>query len=298
MSVKFKINKSIAKLRYLRRINSYNTKEIKSIAIIFYIPKTNTLKYNNWEDGFTKAVGILNTYFDVSWINLAEAKPTVETLNTFDFLIVKSCWDWIVDNYVRSLKGLKVPTGLAISCSKLPVNKNNIYAYDVLWFETNWYSELVKQHPRAFHAFGINSSVFKFKETTKEYDVLSIGQLAAYKRHENILKLKGDKKLVIGDTNTKEGAEIKNFLNANNVEVIEFMNQDNLSYYINKSKLVYIPASINGGGERAVLEARSCGAEVLVEQDNPKLKELVTSQIWDENYYADRLKTGIFSILK
>lgn len=298
MSVKSIINRNLLKFKYFKRVNSFKKKEINSIVIIFYIPETNTSKYKNWEDGFTKAIAILSQQFSVSWLNLADEKPTAETLNKYDFLIVKSCWDWIVDKYVRSLKGLNVPTGLAISCSRLPKNKSSIYSYDVLWYETHWYSQFIKNHPRTFHAFGINTNAFKFEESIKEYDVLSIGQLASYKRHEKILNLKGSKKIVIGDTNTEEGEKIKYSLKEKNVEVIDFMNQNSLSKYINKSKLVYIPASINGGGERAVLEARSCGVEVLIENDNPKLEELLTSEIWDETYYAANLIKGIFSILK
>jgi hypothetical protein len=59
------------------------------------------------------------------------------------------------------------------------------------------------------------------------------------------------------------------------------------------SKNVYIPANINGGGERAVLEARSCGCNVEVENDNPKLKELVYSKIPSHIDYADNLLKGL-----
>ena len=64
------------------------------------------------------------------------------------------------------------------------------------------------------------------------------------------------------------------------------------------SKNVYIPASIQGGGERAVLEARACNIKVTIEDDNPKLKELLTSQIYDHHYYSDQLNYGIKKCFK
>ena len=63
------------------------------------------------------------------------------------------------------------------------------------------------------------------------------------------------------------------------------------------ARCVYIPAEVGGGGERAILEARSCGISVEVENDNPKLKELLTCPIWDECYYAEQLRKGILSCL-
>ncbi len=40
----------------------------------------------------------------------------------------------------------------------------------------------------------------------------------------------------------------------------------------NSAAVVYIPCTVDGGGERAVLEAKAAGAVVEVEADNPKLQ--------------------------
>ena len=60
---------------------------------------------------------------------------------------------------------------------------------------------------------------------------------------------------------------------------------------------LYIPSTVNGGGERAVLEGRACGIKVTVERDNPKLQELTTSQLYDHVFYADRLAAAIASVV-
>jgi len=298
MSIKNKIITLKKRAFYYRRLRQLELKKIRSIAVIFYIPKSNTSKYKNWEDGFTGAVELLSKNYQITWINIADEKPSAEALNQFDFLIVKSCWDWIVDKYIRSLKNLNVCKGIAISCSKAPNNNHSIYDYDVLWFETQWHGKSLKKHPRAFQAFGINTDKFYDQNLDKQIDVLSVGALASYKRHDFILKESGKQKVVIGDKSNKASEVLKKDLIDNGVEVMDYTTQEELAMIINKSKMVYIPAEINGGGERAVLEARACKTPVKVEEDNPKLIELLTSKIWTEKDYYEGLLKGINSLNK
>lgn len=293
MFIKDKILRFIQKKKILKRIRNYQKKEISKVAVIYYIPKTNTVKYHNWSDGFTSSIKLLENQFDITWINLADQKPTSAELNFFDFLIIKSCWNWIVDHYVRSLEGLNTPRGIMISCSKKSIKNDWMFFYDVLWYETNWYKKYIIAHPYVYHAFGINSEVFYNKNLDKVYDVVSIGALTAHKRHNEILKMSGQNKLVLGNTNEKDSKQIIEELEKKSVTVLDYVSQEELSMILNKTKLVYIPAEINGGGERAVLEARKCGAEVLVEKDNPKLQELLKTEVWDQIYYSNQLKKGI-----
>ena len=55
-----------------------------------------------------------------------------------------------------------------------------------------------------------------------------------------------------------------------------------LALIFNLTHNVCVPASIIGGGERVVWEARACGAYVEVEDDNPKLKSLLVEEVQDE----------------
>jgi hypothetical protein len=54
-----------------------------------------------------------------------------------------------------------------------------------------------------------------------------------------------------------------------------------------------VGATVEGGGERALFEARACGAEVHMPGDNPKLEQLAAKPVWDHHYYADRLAQGL-----
>ena len=71
------------------------------------------------------------------------------------------------------------------------------------------------------------------------------------------------------------------------------MQYDKLAEYYNKSKLCYVPCKLHGGGERAVLEARACNIPVKIENDNIKLKELLDSEIYSSEYYANQIDHGI-----
>ena len=71
-----------------------------------------------------------------------------------------------------------------------------------------------------------------------------------------------------------------------------------LAMLLRMTRTLLAPMAIDGGGERAVLEARACGAAVEVDQDNIKLKELTTSPIWNQVYYASRLEHGACAILE
>lgn len=267
------LGNNIKRKFYQRRKNLLRDRpSIKNIAVIYYIPKSNTEKYNNWEDGFTKAIELLSEDFNVTWINLEDRKPLVNELNEFDFLIIKSCWNWVVDNYIKSLKGLKTIKGIVVSCSK-PPKANDIWRYDVIWYQTTYYEKFVNEHPNIYLGFGINSDTFKPLNLKKEIDVLSIGAITGYKRFEKLNEFNG-RRVILGSKDTKDYDVIKDKLDSE-IEIINYVTQQELATYINKSKLVYLPCEIEGGGERAVLESLSCGVPVKVEPDNPKLMGLV-----------------------
>jgi glycosyltransferase involved in cell wall biosynthesis len=72
---------------------------------------------------------------------------------------------------------------------------------------------------------------------------------------------------------------------------------DELPTFYRQAKVVYVPSSIYGGGERVVLEAQACGCRVEVEDDNPKLQELLVNLIPTYKDYAEKLKEGIQCVL-
>ena len=145
------------------------------------------------------------------------------------------------------------------------------------------------------HAFGVNTDIYKPIDLPIVWDVLSVGAFARWKRQVNLLNLKGNR-LVVGEIqkeNMGESLDIIGLLLQGGVGIMDMVPPETLNLIYNLSSYVYIPADIVGGGERSVLEARACGKTVVVEPDNPKLKELCYSEIFDHNYYATQLLKGI-----
>jgi len=269
-----------------------NLINIEKVAVIYSIPKSSP-RFNTWNDGFVDAINQLK--FNITWINIETHELSEKYLNSFDFLLVKSNWNWGPDKLLREkFRNLKVQKGLAIAGVSIPPKLSEMIYYDVLWYETEWYKKIISNHPVTIHGFGINKNSLKPIKPNIKYDFISIGAFLPHKRMEKILRLKG-KVLVIGESyDTDYSLKIYNQLNErDNIDILPFVKYENMSDFFKLAKTLYIPASINGGGERAILEAKHCGLEILIEKDNPKLLEILKSPIWDSKYYSNQITKGI-----
>lgn len=267
------------------------------ILILYYIDK-GSIKYTQWHDGFTRAIQILKDIykFNINMINFNIDK-NVE-LNNFDIVFIKWGFGSIMETYAKNYfqkKSKKCKMGIFISSINKPSN-NQLSFYDILFYETYWYYKYahLHLHPLAIHAFGIDNNIMKkTSNSIKLYDYIFVGSILSYKRPLNLLKKNG-KKLAIGFLSDMNLVTI---LKKNGVSIKSFVTYDNLAKLYNASKICYVPCLINGGGERSVLEARACGLKVEIEKDNPKLKELLTSPIYDCYYYAKQINVGIQKLL-
>jgi len=238
------------------------------------------------KDGLWAAINILG----YDRYNIGDDIPNFEE---YDFLIGHGAFHSKVDMLLRSLPNKK---GLCIAGNVYPQDTN---CYDVLFYETEWVKNFLNLKGNLVHAFGVNSGIFNKEDMTlnryRAIDTLSVGAFAKWKRHEKIINEKGNR-VVIGEIqkdNKTESMEIINELLSKGIGVIPQMSTERLARYYQSAKCVYVPADIYGGGERAVLEGRACACNVIIEEDNPKLLELMNSSIWDENYYAAQIKKGI-----
>lgn len=249
-----------------------------------------------WMDGLWAALNLLEEDFYITKENLQLNNRS--GVNP-DFVLGWGGFNSPVDQYLNRFKvnGYKIPKkGLCIGGNAFPYYEG----YDVLFYETEWTKKYLKLPENSVHAFGINSDIYNQPNLPFPliWDYIGVGSLSNWKRWEKMIDKKGIK-LVVGEyqkENSAESGNIANHLLSNNVMVSNMVNPYDLSNFYHWSRTAYIPADINGGGERAVLEARACGLKVEIE-DNPKLEELLTSPIWDEKYYAEQLKKGILSVL-
>lgn len=240
-----------------------------------------------WNDGLHKSLRRLEKDFVIDRYNLRYGeKPTGE----YDFYLGWGAFESPVDVYLQGVDGKK---GLCIG----GVVEPNKQAYDIVFFETFWFENSVKDYNR-LHAFGINESIYQKLPTVskwKIWDYISVGAFATWKRL-HLVAMKDGNNLVVGEIqrdNLNESMPIADYLVEHGVSVMGMQDPLRLGVLYNMSKKAYIPATVYGGGERAVLEARACGLDVEIESDNPKLQELLESPIYDSIYYSEQLKKGI-----
>lgn len=246
-------------------------------------------------DGLWAALELLREDFDIQKHNLNDGD--------FTYPLVDICLGWgvfgsRVDQYITEVIDKKTNSGLCIGGVTAP----NLSAsrYKVLFYETNWYRPQIEQFDNIVHAFGVNTDIMKpIKFKTKVWDYITCGAFSLWKRQWLLTDRPGNR-IAVGDiqvNNLTESMQIVAKLLANNVAVSNQVDEETLAKMYNLSDVCYIPSTVMGGGERAVQEARACGIKVEVEDDNPKLQELLESPIYDHHYYYRQLKSGLLSIL-
>lgn len=265
--------------------------------LILYDIKKGTIKYSNWHDGFTKAIDLLkiDQFLNIEMININEnQKPE---LNNYDIVFIKwgfgSCMqNYAIQYFQKNKKRCKL--GIFISSIKIPTD-SEIKLYDIMFYETEWYRKYsnLDRHKYIYHAFGIDTDIMKKQSNiTKKYDYIYVGNISTAKSASKLLNKNG-RRLAVGFKS--DNSIINKFTDAG-IDVIDFVHYFELSKLYNMSRKCYVPCSIDGGGERAVLEARACGLPVEIEE-NEKLKELVSGDIYDSKYYCDKIKRGIFDMI-
>lgn len=245
-----------------------------------------------WMDGLREALRLLEKKYEIQYWNRNEL-PSGYTKP--DFILGWGAFGSRVDTFLQQLPEKK---GLCIAGNtNPPTGADN---YDVLFYETKWYREQIKFFPNIVQAFGVNKTIYKPIYKTKVFDYLGAGCLAKWKRWDKMLNKEG-KRIVIGDyqrNNEAESSEIALNLLKGGVIVSDQMRPTDLVEFMNMAHTIYVPSDVYGGGERLVLEAKACGLNVEVEDDNPKLKELVDLEVIpDQVFYAERLIEGIESVL-
>lgn len=250
-----------------------------------------------WADGLYMALQELEKDFTITKFNLAHEQWHVK--HDVDFILGWGAFNSSVDK-VLQLPLPNTKKGLCIAGNTFPpVGANN---YDVLFYETKWYRPQISFHKNIVHAFGVNTDLFFQSDLLSPivWDYIGVGSLADWKRWDKMKDKKGTR-LVIGEYqkgNEQESGRIALDLLKSGVMVSDMVSPFDLSNLYNWSRTLYMPSDVNGGGERAVLEARACGLNVEIEEDNPKLKEVLEwDPIPDYKWYASQLKKGILSCL-
>lgn len=258
------------------------------------------------KDGLWAALNLLEKDFEIFKLNLKDPHIDRDLATWPDFVLGWGGFNSAVDDYISKFdtRG-HIKKGLCIGGNAFKIDSNRNLNYDVLFYETEWvrhYLELDLHHNNLIHAFGVNTHIYydmNKMPLIKAWDYITVGAFAYWKRQSLLVQKEGTK-LAIGQiqrNNLNESIDIIGNLILGHCAVSDMVSPERLALIYNSAKTCYIPADLMGGGERAVLEARACGLSVEVEDDNPKLKELLTSPVWDEKYYAKQLKEGILKCI-
>ena len=244
----------------------------------------------NTSDGLHSALEVMKKDFDITKVNIKTDKVNIDG---YDFVLGHGGWGGSVDKLIKANREVINKCGLCIGGNiNLP---EEIFNYDALFCETNWYLPKISNHPNARVAFGVNTNIFYPTEKTNIFDYLGVGSFSKWKRWEEIAKKKGPR-LVVGEIqrgNPLESMGIVGSLIACGVGVMPNVDPYTLAKLYNSAKKVLIPSTDYGGGERTVWESKACGVDVEIMPDNLKLKELVESKVKDQMEYAKELLEGI-----
>lgn len=250
----------------------------------------------NWMDGLSVAIDELKA----ERLNLVENPPSsFDDMNAkfmeYDMVLGWGAFNSPVDKLLRITEANK--KGLFIAGTPPEIEPEK---YDVVFYETDWQGQQLT-HKNKHKAFGVNTNIYNKIDiaTPIVWDYIGVGSFSNWKRWEKMCEKKGNK-LVVGEYqrgNEIESLGIVRNLVANGVMVSPMVTAFDLANFYHWSRTLYIPATTEGGGERAILEARSCGLTVEVEDDNPKLKELISGDIPTEKDYYNAIIKGLETIL-
>ena len=114
------------------------TMDIPHICVLYNIPHRETIKYNNWNDGFAEAIKMLmsNENYKIDFINDSDNKNI--NFKEYDLILFKESFNGTIYNkYIKYITNTKI--GLFISSSNIIPTDVEIHKYDILFYETYWY---------------------------------------------------------------------------------------------------------------------------------------------------------------
>jgi glycosyltransferase involved in cell wall biosynthesis len=205
---------------------------------------------------------------------------------------------------------------------------NSINFYDIILYEAPLSKHLTQAHRCSVHAFGIDTDIMKeegidtdimkeegidtvimkeeeslAEESPRDIDVLFVGKFANYKRPWEMLNYEGSNRVAIGDyepeSDYPEGRGIVDELSQAGVSIFPMnFNYKELADVYRRAKMLFIPSTFLGGGERAVMEAKACGVpQIIVSPFNPKLLTMLNGPIYSHVYYGEQIRQSAMCAL-
>ena len=270
-----------------------------NLGVIVNMPKEH---FAHWQDGFRAALEVLA--FDYHWnvyiYNLTES-PKVPVNNDF-YLFWGALGEkqHMIRNFAK--QGLIFGGG--------PTYHSNLHNFDIIFAESRVdYLDFKRYGIKTVQAFGTNTKLFKPMKKEKVFDYTYPAAFAKWKRHDRFVEYV--KKFEPRPVSLAVGLmqpggwekECYEICEENGILTLPWVPPEALVHIYNASKNIVITADPNGGCQRTVLEAKSCGINVIIESESLKLKELnkltredvITK--WSHITYAKKLADAIEAVL-
>jgi hypothetical protein len=270
-------------------------------VLVLYAVDPEGVKAQTWNDGFVAAMRLLSHWgHRVTWVNVAcrdAAEALAERAADADVVVAKSNWGWRVDGFLRSSlpSAHSVATAIMVSGVSGHISYRRGSFYDVVFYQTDWYRPRLSTRLVAVHAYGIDTATMypPPQPFPKEWDWLYVGALTKSRRAQFLLRKSGTR-LAIGEL-SRSDKDVVSALRDDGIVVRDYVPYPELREIYWRSHRLYVPAGVDGGGERQVMEAIACGVEIEVEPDNPKLAEVIAkADLWTERYFARQLELGLY----
>jgi glycosyltransferase involved in cell wall biosynthesis len=226
--------------------------------------------FNQWNDGLREAVRILSKKYDISfhepWQDISgvdvilywEAPCTINGSNAPHYNKVRQ-------NTIK--KALLFAGG--------PIQKEWVDGFNIVCVESKInFDEFSQLGVEVYTAFGINDKVMKPKKLPKKWKAIHHGTSASWKRQWLLGEAFGADAIVVGRHQKEDPYPFDKCKECGST-VIEESGAEDICDYLNQSHVLVQSADYWGGGQRATLEAMSCGIPVVCMTDSPKNREYI-----------------------
>ena len=278
-------------------LSSLESKPLKILVLYSNPIISDITSITDGYDGFVAAINRLSNKYSFTWHNLHENRPFKEMIHSYDIFLVKGSYNGLAKQFALNELPANKPKLYFLTSSRKIKDPSDLNNFDTVFYETTWARKtLLKNVNNCIHAFGINTDIFHLPDRppTRDIDILCTSNLKYYRKERrvtNLLNFVGKKVAILSGTQPND--PIVTMFKKKSIKVLQKQTRHQLHHLYLRSKTVYIPNSTSAGGDRTLLEARSCGAKVMISNDNLKLKSLLDGPIYDHTYYANQIELGI-----
>ncbi len=237
---------------------------------IFFVWQGITKRKDHWRDGLWGAMQILEKTFNVKYFEPWDDIPNDGVVMYWEAPCTVNGENAKFYNRVHELPNKKI-----LLFAGGPLRREWVDHFDIVAVESAINArECEEMDIPHITAFGVNTDNFKPMKTKKEYDTVTHGTCASWKRQWLVCQAMGEKALVFGQTQESDPAPF-DLCKKCNSSVLPEVDYKETCRLLNSAYVSVNCADFWGGGQRATLEAMACDIPVICMADSPKNMEFI-----------------------